>query len=146
MLEVGNGGMTDTEYRSHFSLWAMMASPLIAGNDITNMSAATREILLNKEVIGVNQDRLGQQGRRVRDDGDLEVWSKPLGDGSRAVPLFNRSEAPAEIAVNWPEIGLTRTVRADVRDLWTHQSAGRVAGRYAARVPAHGVIMVKVTP
>jgi len=146
MLEVGNGGMSDTEYRSHFSLWAMMTSPLIAGNDITNMSAATRDILLNKEVIAVNQDPLGQQGRRIRDDGDLEVWSKPLSDGSRAVILFNRSESPAKIEVNWPEIGLTRSVRADVRDVWSHRSIGKVTDRYAALVPAHGVIMVKVTP
>jgi len=146
MLEVGNGGMSDTEYRSHFGLWAMMTSPLIAGNDITSMSVATRDILLNKEVIAVNQDRLGQQGRRVRDDGDQEVWSKPLSDGSRAVILFNRAEKPAEIAVQWPEIGLTRSVRASVRDLWNHKSVGNIAGRYAAIVPAHGVIMVKVTP
>ncbi|MGH1559134.1 hypothetical protein ACRAWD_18525 [Caulobacter segnis] len=70
-------GLTTTEYRSHFSLWALMAAPLIAGNDVANMDADTRDILLNKEVIAVNQDRLGVQGRRVRDDGDLEVWSKP---------------------------------------------------------------------
>jgi alpha-galactosidase len=123
-----------------------MTSPLIAGNDITSMSAATRDILLNKEVIAVNQDRLGQQGRRVRDDGDQEVWSKPLNDGSRAVILFNRAEKPAEIEVQWPEIGLTRSVRASVRDLWNHKSMGNIAGRFAALVPAHGVIMVKVTP
>ncbi len=146
MLEVGNGGMSDTEYRAHFSLWAMMAAPLIAGNDIVGMSADTRAILLNREVIAVDQDALGQQGRRVRDDGDLEVWARPLADGSRAVILFNRSEQAADMAVDWPEIGLTKAVRAEVRDLWAHRSLGRKTGRFAAKVPAHGVVMVTVKP
>ncbi len=146
MLEVGNGGMTPTEYRSHFSLWAMMAAPLIAGNDIAHMDAETRAILLNREVIAVDQDPLGQQGRRIRDDGDLEVWARPLADGSRAVILFNRSAAPASISVAWPELGLTTRVKAEVRDLWAHKSLGRKTGSFAATVAPHGVVMVKVTP
>jgi alpha-galactosidase len=146
MLEVGNGGMTPTEYRSHFSLWAMMAAPLIAGNDIAHMDADTRTILLNQEVIAVDQDPLGQQGRRIRDDGDLEVWARPLADGSRAVILFNRSAAPASISVAWPELGLTTRVKAEVRDLWAHKSLGRKTGSFAATVAPHGVVMVKVTP
>ncbi len=146
MLEVGNGGMTPTEYRSHFSLWAMMAAPLIAGNDIANMDADTRAILLNPEVIAVDQDPLGQQGRRIRDDGDLEVWARPLHDGSRAVILFNRSNAPASISVTWPELGMTMRVKAEVRDLWAHRNLGRKAGRFTTTVAPHGVVMVKVTP
>ncbi len=146
MLEVGNGGMTPTEYRSHFSLWAMMAAPLIAGNDIAHMDADTRAILLNQEVIAVDQDPLGQQGRRIRDDGDLEVWARPLADGSRAVILFNRSAAPASISVAWPELGLTTRVKAEVRDLWAHKSLGRKTGSFAATIAPHGVVMVKVTP
>ncbi len=146
MLEVGNGGMTPTEYRSHFSLWAMMAAPLIAGNDIAHMDAETRTILLNQEVIAVDQDPLGQQGRRIRDDGDLEVWARPLADGSRAVILFNRSAAPASVSVAWPELGLTTRVKAEVRDLWTHESLGRKTGSFAATIAPHGVVMVKVTP
>jgi alpha-galactosidase len=146
MLEVGNGGMTGTEYRSHFSLWAMMAAPLIAGNDIAHMDADTRAILLNPEVIAVDQDPLGQQGRRIRDDGDSEVWARPLADGSRAVILFNRSAKPATIAVAWPEIGLTSRVAAEVRDLWAHQDLGRKTGRFAATVAPHGVMMVTVKP
>ncbi|WP_235530453.1 MULTISPECIES: alpha-galactosidase [unclassified Sphingomonas] len=146
MLEVGNGGMSDTEYRAHFSLWAMMAAPLIAGNDIATMSDATKAILLNHDVIAVDQDALGAQGRRVRDDGDQEVWSRTLVDGSRAVVLFNRGEAPAQITATWPEIGYPAGVRAEVRDLWAHKSLGRMAGRFAATVPAHGVVMVRVTP
>jgi len=146
MLEVGNGGMSDAEYRSHFSLWAMMAAPLMAGNDIAGMSEATRAILLNKEVIAIDQDPLGAQGRRVRDDGDLEVWSRTLADGGRAVLLFNRGDKPAEIAFDWAEIGYPATVSAEVRDLWAHKPVGRMKGRYAATVAPHGVVMVRVTP
>ena len=146
MLEIGNGGMSDTEYRSHFSLWALMAAPLMAGNDVASMNEATRAILLNREVIAVDQDALGIQGHRVRDDGDLEVWSRPLADGGRAVILFNRSAAPAEIAVNWPEIGYPATLSAGVRDLWAHQDKGKAKGRYAATVAPHGVVMVRITP
>jgi alpha-galactosidase len=146
MLEVGNGGLTVTEYRSHFSLWALMAAPLIAGNDVANMDADTRDILLNKEVIAVNQDRLGAQGRRVRDDGDLEVWSKPLADGSRAVILFNRGAEAKSISVDWTELGYPATLKAQVRDLWAHKDLGKQTGRFAATAPSHGVVMVRITP
>lgn len=146
MLEVGNGGMTVVEYRAHFSLWAILAAPLMAGNDLRAMSEEIRAILTNTEVIAADQDRLGRQGRRVRDDGDLEVWARELADGSRAVVLFNRSDAEAEIAVAWPEIGYPATLRATVRDLWRHEDAGRFRGSYSATVPSHGVVMVRVTP
>jgi len=146
MLEVGNGGLTDTEYRAHFSLWALMAAPLIAGNDIANMDEATRAILLNKAVIAVNQDPLGVQGRRVRDDGDLEVWSKPLADGSRAVVLFNRGAEAKPIAVDWTELGYPATLKAAVRDLWANKDLGKMTGRFSANVPSHGVVMVTVRP
>ena len=144
MLEVGNGGMTAEEYRAHFSLWAIMAAPLIAGNDIRTMADSTREILTNREVIAVDQDSLGTQGWLVaQPQPDLQVWMKPLRDGSRAVALFNRTEAPAEIAVEWSAIGLAPG-QATVRDLWAHADRGRFTGRYAATVPAHGVVMVRV--
>jgi alpha-galactosidase len=146
MLEVGNGGMTDTEYRSHFSLWAMMAAPLIAGNDIAGMNAATRAILLNTDVIAIDQDALGVQGHRIWKDGDREVWSKPLADGGRALLLFNRSEAPTTIAADWPMLGLPRSVRMQVRDLWSHKALGPRSGRYEAVVAPHGVVMVRLQP
>jgi alpha-galactosidase len=146
MLEVGNGGLTETEYRSHFSLWALMAAPLIAGNDISNMDAATRNILLNREVIAVNQDPLGMQGRRVRDGGDAEVWVKQLADGGRAVILFNRGDKPSDIAVSWTELGYPNALAATVRDLWAHRSLGKKTGRYSAAVPSHGVVMITVKP
>ncbi|MEI5689006.1 glycoside hydrolase family 27 protein [Sphingomonas kyungheensis] len=144
MLEVGNGGMTDTEYRSHFSLWAIMAAPLIAGNDIVGMTNATRAILLNTDVIAVDQDRLGIQGHRVWKDGDREIWSKPLSDGGRALLLFNRGDTPAAIAADWTMLGLPRQVRMEVRDLWAHKSLGKRSGRFEASVAPHGVVMVRL--
>jgi alpha-galactosidase len=144
MLEVGNGGMTREEYRTHFSMWAMLAAPLLAGNDIANMTADTKEILLNKDVIAIDQDALGQQGRRVKKIGDLEVWSKQLQDGGRAVALLNRGAAAAKISVAWTDIGYPDTVSANVRDLWTKKDSSGVKGGYSAEVPSHGVVMVRV--
>jgi len=121
-----------------------MAAPLIAGNDIRTMSDTTRDILTNREVIAVNQDSLGAQGWMVaQPQPDLQVWMKPLRDGSRAVALFNRTEVGAEIAVDWTAIGL-RPGAARVRDLWAHRDLGRFTDRYAATVPAHGVVMVRI--
>jgi alpha-galactosidase len=146
MLEVGNGGMTTTENRAHFSMWALFSAPLLAGNDIEHMSADTKEILLNKEVIAIDQDALGQQGRRVKKDGDLEIWSKQLADGGRAVALLNRGKAAAKISVAWTDIGYPDTLTASVRDLWAKQDVGRKTDGYSAEVPSHGVVMVKVMP
>ncbi len=146
MLEVGNGGMTADEYRTHFSMWALFSAPLLAGNDISNMSAETRGILLNKEVIAVDQDRLGIQGRRVKKQGNLEVWSKQLADGGRAVALVNRGTAPAQITAAWEDVGYPSTLAATVRDLWAAKDQGRHTANYAAEVPGHGIVMVKVLP
>ncbi len=146
MLEVGNGGMTPTEYRSHFSLWAMMASPLMAGNDIAHMDETTRSILLNKEVIAVDQDPLGVQGRRVWKQGDSEVWVKPLSRGARALLLFNRGDAPAAIRATSDQLGWPAGVRAKVRDLWAHKDFGRWSGSIEATVEPHGVFMFRITP
>ena len=146
MLEVGNGGMTTTEYRSHFSFWSLLAAPLIAGNDLKNMTPEIREILTNKEVIAVNQDPLGMQGRRVKKNGDADVWSKQLQDGSRAVILFNRGAAEAEISVAWAELGYPAHLQAAVRDLWQKKDLGKNAGSFSAKVPSHGVVMIKVAP
>ena len=146
MLEIGNGGMTDVEYRTHFSLWAMMAAPLMAGNDVAGMSPETAAILLNKDVIAIDQDPLGVQGHRVRKAGDQEVWARPLADGGRAVILFNRGTAPAEISVDWTDLGYPRGMKAEVRDLWAHKSLGRSAGSFSATVASHGVVMVRLLP
>ena len=127
-------------------MWALFSAPLLAGNDIEHMSADTKEILLNKEVIAIDQDALGQQGRRVKKDGDLEIWSKQLADGGRAVALLNRGKAAAKISVAWTDIGYPDTLTASVRDLWAKQDVGRKTDGYSAEVPSHGVVMVKVMP
>ncbi len=146
MLEVGNGGMNTVEYRSHFSLWAILAAPLMAGNDLRNMTPEIRDILINKEVIGVNQDALGREGRRVWKDGDREVWSKEQQDGSRAVVLLNRGGSQQQIPLKWEEIGYPAHVPATVRDLWAHKELGKYTGEFSAMVPRHGVVMVIVRP
>jgi alpha-galactosidase len=146
MLEVGNGGMTATEYRSHFSLWSILTAPLMAGNDVRNMSPDTREILTNKEVIAVDQDPLGRQGERVRKDGEREIWEKQLKDGRRAVLLFNRNSAEQQITVTWEEIGYPHHLDAAVRDLWQHKDLGAFNGSFSANVSSHGVVMLIVKP
>jgi alpha-galactosidase len=146
MLEVGNGGMSATEYRSHFSLWAMMAAPLMAGNDVANMDEATRSILLNKEVIAVDQDKLGVQGRRVSKNGDREVWVKPLSGGAKAVLLFNRGTKPDKFGFTSDQLGLSPKAKARLRDLWAHRDLGMRAGSFTATVEPHGVVMLKVQP
>jgi alpha-galactosidase len=141
MLEIGNGGMTDIEYRTHMSLWSMLAAPLIAGNDIRSMSDSIKEILLNKEVIAIDQDRKGIQGTRLRKDGDLEVWTKPLSDGV-AVGLFNRSGDTQKMNVKWSEAGVKKK-NPKVRDLWAHKDV-EAATDFTAEVPSHGVVLLKV--
>jgi alpha-galactosidase len=146
MLEVGNGGMTTTEYRSHFSLWCLLAAPLMAGNDLKNMSADIKEILTNKEVIGVDQDPLGMEGRRVRKNSDSEVWAKQLKDGSRAIALLNRGASDADISVSWEDLGYPAHLSAAVRDLWAKKDLGKFTGTFSVKVPSHGVAMLRVTP
>jgi len=146
MLEVGNGGMTIPEYRAHFSFWALLAAPLIAGNDVRSMTPEIKEILTNVEVIAVNQDELGREGRRIRKDGDLEVWARPLSDGSRAVILFNRGKSDQEVTARWEEIAYPNHLAARVRDLWAHKDVGSFTGEYSAKVAPHSVVMVKITP
>jgi hypothetical protein len=135
--------MTDTEYRAHFAMWAIMAAPLISGNDLTTMSSATLAILTAPEVLAVDQDALGVQGTRVIDNGDLEVWAKTLsGTNTKAVALLNRSASAASITVNWSDIGLSGS--ATVRDLWAKSDLGSFSGSYSASVPSHGVVLIKV--
>jgi alpha-galactosidase len=145
MLEIGNGGMSDVEYRSHFALWAEMAAPLIAGTDLRTMSAATKEILTNREIIAVDQDPLGAQGRAVSSANGLWVLTKPLADGSRAVTLFNETDAPATIATTAAQVGLGKAVDYQVRDLFAHTTS-ESAGKITAALPAHGSAMFRVSP
>jgi alpha-galactosidase len=122
----------------------MMASPLMAGNDIAHMDETTRSILTNKEVIAVDQDVLGVQGHRVWKDGDREVWVKPLSGGGRALLLFNRGEEPASIRATADQLGWPSGSRAKIRDLWAHKDAGTWTGTLEALVEPHGVAMFRI--
>ncbi len=144
MLEIGNGGMTDIEYRTHMSLWCLLAAPLLAGNDLRSVTPAILDILTNKEVIAVDQDLLGKQAKRVEKNGELEVWARPLQGGAFAVGLFNRSLSPAKVTAQWTDIGLTGKAR--VRDLWAHADRGEAADEFSAEVAPHGVVMLKLIP
>ncbi len=145
MLEVGNGGMTDTEYRTHFGWWAIMAAPLIAGNDIRSMSQATKDILMAPEIIAVDQDPLGKQGTRVWDGGNWQnIWSKQLsGTNRRAVFVLNGSSSTTSITVNWSQIGLPAG-NATVRDLWSRTDLGTFTSFTASNIPPHGSRMLLI--
>ncbi|GAA4613256.1 NPCBM/NEW2 domain-containing protein [Actinoallomurus liliacearum] len=143
MLEVGNGGMTDTEYRSHFSLWSIMAAPLLIGADLRKASATTMSILENREVIAVDQDKLGVQGAPISTEGGRDVFVKRLANGDRAVALFNEADSPQRIVTSASDIGLPAGAAYTVRDLWTHRTH-ETAGVIAATVPAHGTVMYRV--
>lgn len=144
MLEVGNGGMTDEEYRTHFSMWAMMAAPLLIGTDLRKATPRTLEILGNREVIAIDQDPLGVQGRVVRAEGGRWVVAKPLKGGDMAVALFNESGHPQRIAATVTEVGLLGGAAYKVRDLWAGTDA-HTAGALAATVPAHGTVLLRVS-
>jgi len=143
MLEIGNGHMSDDEYRTHMSLWALTAAPLLAGNDIRSMTPAIKGILLNREVIAVDQDALGKQASPVK-NGDLEMWVKPLADGAVAVGVVNMGSAEAAATVKASDLGLSAKGSV-ARDLWSHTNISFRDGAYSARVPSHGVLMLRVS-
>ena len=143
MLEIGNGGMSPTEYRTHFSLWCMLAAPLMAGNDLRLMSDDTREILTNRDVIAIDQDGLGREATRAFAKDGFEVWTRPLQDGTIAVGVFNRSHKAQTASFSWAEAGLPARAMG-VRDLWRHADLP-VSEGFSALVPAHGCVVLKVT-
>jgi alpha-galactosidase len=143
MLEVGNGGMTDTEYRSHFSMWSIMAAPLLIGADLRTASQETFDILGNKEVIAVDQDPLGKQGEVVSSGGGRWVVAKEMADGSVAVALFNESDTAQRIATTAGAVGLPDAAAYTQRDLWRHRTT-HTAGTIAATVPAHGTVLLRI--
>jgi alpha-galactosidase len=143
MLEVGNGGLTTSEERAHFSLWCMLAAPLVAGNDLRNMTKETKEILTNKEVIAVDQDKLGRQGYRIVDEQNFEVYMKPLSDGDTAICLFNRGEETKNVNINWSEYKIPGNFK--IRDLWKHADAGTTATDFKTIIPKHDVIVLRLS-
>lgn len=143
MLEVGNGQMTADEYRTHFSLWCMLRAPLLAGNDLRDMTEETKSILLNREVIAIDQDPAALPMRRISRDEKTEVYLRPLHDGDIAVALFNRGDTPAEVSVTWESLGIDGQPRA-VRDLWKHEPVEVSGQGYTAIVPTHGVVLLRL--
>jgi alpha-galactosidase len=142
MLEVGNGGMTDTEYRTHFSLWAMMSAPLLMGSDVRTISTASLNILRNTDLIAVDQDPLGRQATIVSSSGGLVVYRKPLSNGDFAVALLNETGSTATVSTTTSAIGLPGS--ASLKDLWSKQ-VRTTTGAISASVPAHGTVVYRVT-
>jgi alpha-galactosidase len=153
MLEVGNG-MTENEDRAHFSMWCMLAAPLISGNDLRNMPKQTLKILTNKDAIVVDQDSLGVEGFQYSSDGVLEVWFKPLVDGDRAMCMLNRSTRPQKVRFDWKKEKVSddfskKETRFDttayrVRDLWTKKDLGTTEETLNAELPGHDVLMLQL--
>jgi alpha-galactosidase len=142
MLEIGNRGMNDTEYQTHMSLWSILAAPLLAGNDLRNVAPSILAILTNREVIAIDQDKDGKQGRRAWQSGEQEIWVRDLAGGDRAVALFNRAADSAGVTVKWSDLQMKTPLRA--RDLWTHKDILLEGAQYSATVPAHGVVLLRV--
>ena len=142
MLEVGNGKLTLNENRLHFSLWSLLAAPLLAGNDLAHMSPEVLGVLINPEVIAIDQDPLGVQGHRLWEEGPIDVWVKPLADGSKAVGIFNKGDPQDPVTIQFREIGVGKSAR--IRDLWEHKDLGHFEGSFTANVPAHGVVLLHV--
>jgi alpha-galactosidase len=136
--------MTNDEYKTHMSLWAILAAPLLAGNDLRSMTPEILAILTNKEVIAVDQDKLGKQGQRAWQGGEQEIWTRSLSGGAIAVALFNRANSEAKVTLPTADLKLNDMRKA--RDLWTHQDVAWPAdGEYSAIIPTHGVVMLKLT-
>jgi alpha-galactosidase len=136
--------LTANEQYTYVSLWSLLACPLIFSGDMRKLDDFTLNVLCNDEVIAVNQDPLCRSARRVFKDDLIEVWSKELEDGSRAVGLFNRHEAPVRVTAKWPDIGVSGPCY--VRDLWRQKTIGKYDGSFSANVARHGVLFVRVFP
>ena len=142
MLEIGNGGMNEIEYQTHMSLWSILAAPLLAGNDLRNVSPSILAILANREVIAIDQDKEGKQGQRVWKSGDQEIWVRDLAGGDKAVAVFNRAADSTGVTVKWSDLEMKVPARA--RDLWAHRDIALQGAQYSVDVPAHGVVLLRV--
>lgn len=142
MLEIGNGGMNEVEYQTHMTLWSMLAAPLLAGNDLRDMTPAISAILTNREVIAIDQDKAGKQGRRVWQSGDQEIWLRDLAGGDQALAVFNRAADQADVQVEWAKMGIKVPKRG--RDLWGHKDVKFTSDALVTTVPGHGVVIWRV--
>ena len=143
MLQVGRG-MTYDEDKTHFSMWCMMNSPLLAGNDLRDMTRETIEILTNKEIIALNQDKGFRQATRLLREGDVEIWVKPLGKTGKqkAIAIMNRGEKTGQTALTPEKIGVSSTSK--LRDLWLHENIGKLGKSRTFTIPKHGIVVLKV--
>jgi alpha-galactosidase len=138
MLEIGNGMKPEAE-RSHMSLWALLAAPLLAGNDLSSMTPDTLSVLSNREVIDIDQDASGIQGERVWAEGPIEIWARPLSGGRKAIGLFNRNAGPMLVKLPLSKLGWKS---AQARDVWTHKDLGDVHEGEEFQVMERGVVML----
>jgi alpha-galactosidase len=145
MLEVGNPGLTLAESRAHFSLWSMLAAPMMAGNDVRKMPEEVRAILTNPEAIALDQDPLGKQGYRFMKHPGKQIWAKELSNGAWAVCFFNDSDEAVQLRIDWNNLTFLKGSYR-VRDLWQRKDLGAASGEFRAPVPAHDVVLLKLTP
>ncbi len=140
MLEIGNGKMTEDEYRAHMSRWVLLAAPLLAGNDLSNMTTEDKNILLNREAIAIDQDGFGKQGELVFQHGDFSVWTKPMSLNRVAVGIFNTAGDSREVSFDLATVGFPQG--ATLHDVWQHQDLGRHRGLYSRTIARHGVALL----
>ena len=144
MLEIGNGGMNADEYRTHMSLWSMLAAPLIAGNDIRTMTDETKSILMNTEVIAIDQDTAAKPVQSLSKKGDVETLTRVLSDGSLVVGIYNRGSSQTPAALAWSSLPGYSGKKLTIRDLWKHEAVAMNGAQYNEPVPAHGVRLLKI--
>ncbi|GAB2563342.1 glycoside hydrolase family 27 protein [Dyella jejuensis] len=143
MLEIGNQGLDQLDpQRTHMTLWAILAAPLMAGNDLSAMSAHAREVLTNREVLAIDQDTRGIPGNRVMQEGPIQLWARPLSDGTLAVALVNTLNHSLRATLDFKALGLSGPVPA--RDLWQHRDLGNVDRQHVFEVPSLGVVLLKM--
>ncbi|MFC2128916.1 glycoside hydrolase family 27 protein [Bacteroidota bacterium] len=138
----GKSGCTFEEYKSHFSLWCILAAPLIVNMDVRNMDKQSAEILLNQEVIDIDQDPLGKQGFKIKDDGDLEIFYKELAGDEIAICILNRSEEAVKLNIDWKELDINNSFL--IRDLWQKKHIGNTNKSFKAKLNSHGVILLRL--
>jgi alpha-galactosidase len=163
MLEVGNEGLTPEEERAHFSLWCMLAAPLMAGNDLIKMNAVTKALLTNKDAIAIDQDPLGMQGYKIKDYGEFEIFYKPLQNGDVAICLFNRYDGELEINMNWQTFATSLSYKGksvtsnptidkkdvmlpkafEARDIWNKKTIASDKN-FIAKIARHDVLLFRL--
>jgi alpha-galactosidase len=142
MLEIGNGAMNETEYQTHMALWSMLAAPLLAGNDLRDVPPGIMAILTNHDILAIDQDKEGKQGRRVWQSGEQEIWVRELSGGDKAVAVFNRAAEPAKVTVKWADLKMKTPSRA--KDLWAHKDESLTGPELHTTAAGHGVVIWRV--